>query len=895
VALADILATRGLKVERELTYYAVTLPVGGPPYNGDTGYPAYGVGSDITAYLGEWSMTAGNRFAAGELVLALSPSATITPGDVVRVRERYSSATETGDWLTHGHWTIAGCEEGSFGPLNATAYESPYLLTTDLFIGEIKGDLIEVEKRALTQTVNPNTDGGEVYVYVDLTSTTTLSGNEATGQTVLSVTDESVFTAGDIAYIWNAARTVHQNLGEVVSVDAVAHTVTITTALTADHLEDDEIGCNAAHTINWANSPSAAQLWADETSFYPGENSCQVVYGDGEVHIERTYFEGDELDTPDTIYCAYWRYVVAGDTSVETITAADATTITCGGASWDANEFANQKCIIQDGDGKGKVFTVKSNTATVLTIANDDPTDWGLAADDTVQLRDANQAEDRLRQLLHDAGFQSKSDALPYWIEEIDCGDNNIYLTPAEYTTETAKQHLAVVREILDAVKPNVEIWADSAGHLHIAEVVQAESATYELTTWEGCTEVHDPGGIATEVIYRGRAPRVINRAWRASGGSVIDPCPYNYEWGAVAWPSNGATLQLKKNKTTVDTVDSAPSTTLDAGEDAAQTVLSVTATGNFAVGDRVRIWNAAGDTYQNLGKITEIAAGDTVTVTTGLTDAHLTDDLLENVEAEYLAYEAAIDNDMHRWFRWELDADLDKEDDPFADVDLFTIDLGAAYSLDMVQVMCGKNPDDTRGLRIGILASADNATWEWLSNDLNFKEYWESQRITEIVGVTARYVKVRCMQSAAKSDHREVSIGEVFVFVSDVIEMTAQAGVDRSGDTPAGADFTGAYYTALKQKLGRRRVIKPDFGVDENARHATDPDAYVQDRADEWLAALARDYSTLRVTGIRPDAVLNDTVQVTIASRSIDALYLVRTLDKGPGGTIRAELVSYA
>jgi hypothetical protein len=820
VALADILATHGLLVERKLTYYAVTLPVGGPPYNTATGWPAYTAGVDITDHLGTWAMTAGNRYAAGEITLELDPNVpTITPGDVIKMEERYTSADEVGEWITHGHWTLAGQDEGSTGPLSTVGYEAPYILTTDLFIGELKGDLIEVTKKELTKIIDPTTDGGEVYVFVD--------------------------------------------------------------------------GTSGTHTWNWANTPSAAQLWADEISFYDKEGACQVVYGDGEVHIERNYFEATEddggLETPTAVYAAYWRYVVTGDLVTATVTAADATTITCGASSWTPNEFVNQRCIVTSGDGKGHVFIVASNTATVLTIAGEDPTDYGLAATNTLQLRDANQAEDRLRDVLHDAGFQSKANTLPYWIEEIELGSNNIYLGPVEYTSDGPKQHLEIVKEIIDAVKPNVEIWADVDGHLHIAEVVQAESATYELTTWENCTEISDPGGIATEVIYRGRAPRVENRAWRASGGKIIPIKHWDYEWGAGTHH-----LQLKNNGSTVDTV-SCPHTHLDGDEAAGQTILSVAATSSFVVGNRVRIWNTARTACEELGKVTDLAAGATITVTTALIGSYSNGDEVENVEAEYAAYEAAIDNDMHKWFRWELDATLTKTADIFANEDLFTIDLGAQYTLDMVQVQCGKNPNDTRGLRIGILASADNTRWEWLSNDLNFAEYWESQRILDIPGVTARYIKVRCMQSAAKTNHREVSIGEVFVFCTDVIEQTAQAGVDRSALTPVGDDFTSAYYTGLKQKLGRRRYIKPDTGVDENARHATDPDQYVQDRADEWLKALARYYSTLQVTGIRPDAKLNDTVEVTITDRGIDALYLIRTLDKGPGGSIRAELVSYA
>jgi hypothetical protein len=894
VALADILATHGLLVERKLTYYAVTLPVGGPPYNTATGWPAYTAGVDITDHLGTWAMTAGNRYAAGEITLELDPNVpTITPGDVIKMEERYTSADEVGEWITHGHWTLAGQDEGSTGPLSTVGYEAPYILTTDLFIGELKGDLIEVTKKELTKIIDPTTDGGEVYVFVD--------------------------------------------------------------------------GTSGTHTWNWANTPSAAQLWADEISFYDKEGACQVVYGDGEVHIERNYFEATEddggLETPTAVYAAYWRYVVTGDLVTATVTAADATTITCGASSWTPNEFVNQRCIVTSGDGKGHVFIVASNTATVLTIAGEDPTDYGLAATNTLQLRDANQAEDRLRDVLHDAGFQSKANTLPYWIEEIELGSNNIYLGPVEYTSDGPKQHLEIVKEIIDAVKPNVEIWADVDGHLHIAEVVQGKVTTlsgneatgqtvlsvvneaiftvgehayiwdtahtayedlgdvtdksainhtvtvttglaadyvtgdelsttavkYELTTWENCTEVSDPGGIATEVIYRGRAPRVENRAWRASGGKIIPIKHWDYEWGAGTHH-----LQLKNNGSTVDTV-SCPHTHLDGDEAAGQTILSVAATSSFVVGNRVRIWNTARTACEELGKVTDLAAGATITVTTALIGSYSNGDEVENVEAEYAAYEAAIDNDMHKWFRWELDATLTKTADIFANEDLFTIDLGAQYTLDMVQVQCGKNPNDTRGLRIGILASADNTRWEWLSNDLNFAEYWESQRILDIPGVTARYIKVRCMQSAAKTNHREVSIGEVFVFCTDVIEQTAQAGVDRSALTPVGDDFTSAYYTGLKQKLGRRRYIKPDTGVDENARHATDPDQYVQDRADEWLKALARYYSTLQVTGIRPDAKLNDTVQVTITDRGIDALYLIRTLDKGPGGSIRAELVSYA
>jgi hypothetical protein len=267
----------------------------------------------------------------------------------------------------------------------------------------------------------------------------------------------------------------------------------------------------------------------------------------------------------------------------------------------------------------------------------------------------------------------------------------------------------------------------------------------------------------------------------------------------------------------------------------------------------------------------------------------------VQNVEIEYRCYEAAIDNDQNVLFRWQIDdSGLDEDDDPLGNQDMFTIDLGDIYTLDYILFQPGKDPSDDWPARWGILYSTDNANWHWLTNSITFKAYFEPEKI-DAKDCEARYIKVHCVHSSAKDDHREAGIMELFVFTSDILNMVAECGVDGSVLTPAGEDFSGTPYSTIREQLGLRTVVVPMQGVDENSSWSTDPAAYGQARADDYLIAVSQDYSRIRVRGVRPDCRLNDVVHVEVTALGLDDDYLVRALDMESGGIFNAELVSYA
>lgn len=62
---------------------------------------------------------------------------------------------------------------------------------------------------------------------------TTLSADEAAGQTVLSVADASIFSVGQTVSIMEADKTELEDLGAITAVDTVGNTITVTNALTA--------------------------------------------------------------------------------------------------------------------------------------------------------------------------------------------------------------------------------------------------------------------------------------------------------------------------------------------------------------------------------------------------------------------------------------------------------------------------------------------------------------------------------------------------------------------------------------------------------------------------------------------------------------------------------------
>lgn len=62
---------------------------------------------------------------------------------------------------------------------------------------------------------------------------TTLSADEAIGQTVLSVTDASIFSVGQTVSIMEADKSELEALGAITAVDTVNNTITVTNALVA--------------------------------------------------------------------------------------------------------------------------------------------------------------------------------------------------------------------------------------------------------------------------------------------------------------------------------------------------------------------------------------------------------------------------------------------------------------------------------------------------------------------------------------------------------------------------------------------------------------------------------------------------------------------------------------
>ena len=829
-SMDDLLATDFVRVSRKVSRYPITRPLTGPPYNDDTGYPERGSLVNISEYVANWSVSIGNRNAAAQAQLKVKPGLVVNVGDEIVVEEQYSSpSTGASAWIKQGTWYVEDLDYSLMPAEHVgtlTCFDAGYLLSIDEFAGVIEGDIIEVEKKALTLIEDPAVTGGDRRIYAD--------------------------------------------------------------------------GSAEDHTYNWTQVPQC-ELWADDKPIDEKTDAIDVVNGKGEVHIERKLFTDDEddggLGNPTNIYCHYWRYALEADSVDATLTSVTSSTLVASAATWTVDAFAGQHVIITSGDGAGKVFAVISNTETALSV-DEDPTDWAIAATDTITIRDANLVETKLRDLLHAAGYQSADSALPFYIGGISFTDN-IQVAPLRKGISSSVKHVSIVRDWLGQVAPNAELWTDVDGKIYFGEVTQGE-ADWTLSKATTVSLNNSSSGIYTKVIYRCRDKYPVNRAWMASGGSIIPILHFDHAFSTFGgWP-DWTNVEIEKrnqakNTTIFSTSNNPDDTALDADEALGQTVLSVAATTGFTVNDRARIWNAAGTVAQELGKVTEIDAGNTITVTNALTAGHSTGDVVQNVEYEYLAYEAAIDNDQYVLFRWQIDdSSLGADEDPLAGQDMFTVDLGDTYTLDHILFQPGKDPSDDWPARWGLLYSTDNANWHWLTNNIQFKAYFEPERI-EAKDCEARYVKVRCVRSSAKDNHREAGIMELFIFTTDILAMEAECGVDRSGDTPAGMDFNVEPYITLREQLGRRTLVVPTQGVDENSVWAEDAEAYGQDRADEWLQAIARDYSRIRVRGVRPDCRLNDVVEVVVPALGLDSNYIVRALDMDSGGIFNAELVDYS
>jgi len=172
--MADLLATNDVRVQRRVTRYAITRPTSGPPYNDDTGYPSRDAGTDISGYVVSWAVSQGNRNASSQATLRVMPGLTINIGDEVVVEEQYSNkATGVSGWIKHGTWyaqdldysLTANDETGTL-----TCFDAGHLLSCDIFLGTLEGDIVEIPKGALDLIEDPAVTGGDRYIYADGTA-----------------------------------------------------------------------------------------------------------------------------------------------------------------------------------------------------------------------------------------------------------------------------------------------------------------------------------------------------------------------------------------------------------------------------------------------------------------------------------------------------------------------------------------------------------------------------------------------------------------------------------------------------------------------------------------------------------------------------------------------------
>jgi hypothetical protein len=282
------------------------------------------------------------------------------------------------------------------------------------------------------------------------------------------------------------------------------------------------------------------------------ESSVQMLYGEGTFRIDYDYFTTMVKDrgfgNPGEVEIECYRYatiddifsydIYAVDTDVDgssnlvkaKITVKDAVN---GSVPTDEN-FNGRTIFVKSGTAKGNIYkiintsVVTPNEEMIFEVSEyrggeiPDIIADGLAANDNIQVGDANLAQDCLTKVFKFAGFQDQDSTAPFYFEFVPPAyDGNVSVPPMAFNYEDRKTYDAVIADIMSLMPPNYVLKDDPDGITRTYNIVQADLGDHDHDLDKAIDTTEDAAdlNIATRVVASGTDPNPDNVALHSDNG----------------------------------------------------------------------------------------------------------------------------------------------------------------------------------------------------------------------------------------------------------------------------------------------------------------------------------------------------------------------------------------
>ena len=723
----------------------------------------------------------------------------------------------------------------------------------------------------------------------------------------------------------------------------------------------------ANHTFNWCQSPPVVIYKSADTNptISAGDelvltsDAVQILYGSGEIRIQAKTYNDDFVDESlPNIKVQYYRYANYNDCVRGVVTSITGTNHTLNDTGLAAglalpttgNGIKDATLRITSGLARGLTYTITSNTASTVTVA-EDLVAAGLATNDTYELFDINDPMRIIESLLLNNGYQMANDALPLYVSALD--DILLADQPASVQTYDGADYA----NITDAVKNETTTSALLAGNGDIVYVghtmpftrlyalmstgVASGNYTMQYYGSLGWTTLPTRGKVNTQFADSGLMMWNGVNDWRVytvngagplfwvrfvqAGAGTSGTVKRMQVMDRVSAPSMQYTLS---DNTTAEQIITKlredrmirPNWFLYADESGVIQGQEVTqsAAADWTMSKKLAVRRSRGDDDVYTGILykghdpnpVDLAVSDG-TVAIDTTDE--LDALISSGDAkegypndDTIGLPLVIDGVDYRDItkvsgdqlkqRWQYVTDEFQSVRDLDNVPLWYVSLDQSYSdLSKVELVLDGmlaqycNWNESGGFAVqGLEVSNDTGVYSaltWLplcseaqafSAEGGVKTYtfesgsdaWQS---------TWKHIRLKSVIAAECNTRRHK---RVFFATAFAIELRVYRSPEQTKTLWLGEDvpFTGTEYLDMVKRYGRRLFVMPyvDYSATTEGKRT--------ERAIDYLKELVFISPEVPVEGVRPDAKLFDTIQLTQAEMSIDRLMFVKSMTIGTG-----------
>lgn len=339
------------------------------------------------------------------------------------------------------------------------------------------------------------------------------------------------------------------------------------------------LGFDGLYYQNWADSPSV-RLWSSDFTPLPGdivtvsdvlrlrgsEGATQILFGDGRVVFDRTYFTAAVKDNgfgdPGTVEVEAYRYAqgidkvsavdITGlyrtlDTAGNVVTAKIKISAAATGLNTDES-YIGRSIVVRSGNAKGFRYKVIKTTYSapdyyfwVVRFDNSVPdlTADGLTVFDYIDITDCNLIEEALTKALKRAGFQDNDSTKPFYIDlEPPALDGGVLIPPIKFSYDEEVSWADVVANIMQYAPPNYVLYTDPVDGITKTKTVVQQSVTnadHFLKTITDYYRDRSDFGVFTRVLVYGGERDTENVGLHIDQGGYSDVGAYKLDnfWSA--------------------------------------------------------------------------------------------------------------------------------------------------------------------------------------------------------------------------------------------------------------------------------------------------------------------------------------------------------------------------